>query len=102
MENKICYDGRILLYFTDPSLQYLNDSLYPITEDIMIARNDDIDNAVYTTLCVLANKDLPWDMRVIGESTDAIKDVMAFHNIPYSHPGYVFIDGICDTLVIID
>lgn len=50
-----------------------------------IARNDEIDNTVYQTLLVLLEKtedELPWDMSLIGEVTEAIANIckeMGYH-----------------------
>lgn len=58
----------------------------------MEERNDAIDNAVYACILELAEKDedeLPWDMEIIGDVTDAIKDVLARKGIKVRHPGVV-------------
>jgi len=58
-----------------------------------VSRNDDIDNAVYQCILVLAEQsdtDLPWDMGMIGEVTDAIKETLwRYANIKVRHPGIV-------------
>ena len=56
------------------------------------SRNDEIDNAVYQCVLVLAEQsetDLPWDMAMIGEVTDAIKAVLWQYAIKVRHPGIV-------------
>lgn len=57
----------------------------------MLQRNDDIDNAVFQCVCILAEKELEWDMQIIGNVTDAIKKELGNYNISVRHPG-VFID----------
>ena len=45
----------------------------------MVERNDDIDNGVYQTILMLTEKtddEVPWNMEMIAEITDAIKDVL--------------------------
>lgn len=57
--------------------------------DEMIERNDEIDNAVYECICILAEKELDWNMGIIGNVTDAIKAELAKHGIKVRHPGVV-------------
>ena len=60
--------------------------------DEMIERNDAIDNAVYDCILILSEDssgDLPWDMEIIGDVTDAIKAALASHDIKVRHPGIV-------------
>ena len=58
-----------------------------------IARNDDIDNAVYQCVLTLAehnDNSLPWDIRMISEVTDAIKEVLwNGFSIKVRHPAIV-------------
>ena len=45
----------------------------------MVERNDEIDNGVYQTILMLTEKtddEVPWDMEMIAEATDAIKDLL--------------------------
>jgi hypothetical protein len=53
----------------------------------MCQRNDEIDNAVYDCICILAEKDLEWNMEVIGDVTDSIKGALSRHSIRVRHPG---------------
>jgi len=58
----------------------------------MTERNDTIDNAVYDCILALAEKDedeLPWDMEIIGDVTDAIQAVLERHGFHMRHPGVV-------------
>lgn len=46
--------------------------------DQQIARNDEIDNTVYSALLILLEKtedELPWNMALIGDVTEAIASV---------------------------
>jgi hypothetical protein len=55
--------------------------------DEMIERNDEIDNAVFECIKILAEYDnMEWDMAIIGEVTDAIKDVLNSFGIKVRHP----------------
>lgn len=61
--------------------------------DEMIERNDEIDNAVYQCILALTEKtedELDWNMQIIGEVTDAIKDVL-WHDfkLKVRHPAVV-------------
>ena len=61
--------------------------------DEMIARNDEIDNAVYQVILTLIEKDeneFPWNMEIIGAVTDAIERVLGDgYNLPVRHPAVV-------------
>jgi hypothetical protein len=57
--------------------------------DEMISRNDEIDNAVYKCICILAEKELPWDMELIADCTDTIKEAMYKHKLTFRHPGVI-------------
>lgn len=59
-----------------------------LTQD-MIERNDEIDNSVHECICILAEKDLEWNMEIIGNVTDAIKSVLSTYGIAVRHPGVV-------------
>ena len=53
----------------------------------MIERNDEIDNAVYDLILILTeNDDFAWDMEIIGEVTDAIKESLAKFKLEVRHP----------------
>ena len=54
-----------------------------------IERNDEIDNAVHECICILAEKDLEWDMHIIGNVTETIKIELEKHNIHVRHPGII-------------
>lgn len=45
-------------------------------DDEHIARNDDVDNAVYDCICSLTEQELEWDMEIIHEVTEAIKEAL--------------------------
>lgn len=55
--------------------------------DKMVARNDEIDNAVYECICILAEKELDWDMEIIGNATEAIIAELENHDIKVRYPG---------------
>ncbi len=55
----------------------------------MLERNDVIDNTVYDCICTLAEKEIDWDMSIIGEVTDVIKDTLLKFNIKVRHPSVV-------------
>jgi len=58
----------------------------------MTERNDTIDNAVYDCILTLAEKDedeLPWEMEIIGDVTDAIKEALLLHGFHVRYPGIV-------------
>lgn len=57
--------------------------------DEMLARNDEIDNAVFACLCTLAEQDFEWDMEIIGEVTEDIRSVLERHGIKMRWPGIV-------------
>lgn len=52
----------------------------------MINRNDEIDNAVYDCICALVEKEIDWDMMIIGEVTFAIKKILSKFNLKVRHP----------------
>ena len=57
-----------------------------------IARNDDIDNAVYQCLLILLNKtedEWPWDMNYIGEATDLLEEFLIRRGHKIWHPAVV-------------
>ena len=54
--------------------------------DEMLERNDDIDNAVYDCICVLAEKELPWSMEIITKVTETIKAELLKYQIQVRHP----------------
>jgi len=61
--------------------------------DEMSERNDEIDNAVYDLILTLAEKEpdeLEWDMAIIGNATDILKEFL-WNNfqIRVRHPGVV-------------
>jgi hypothetical protein len=55
----------------------------------MEERNDEIDNSVFECVSTLSEKELEWDMQLIGEVTDAIKSVLERYGITVRHPGVV-------------
>ena len=52
----------------------------------MEKRNDEIESAVYDCLCILTEKSLEWDVRMIYEVIEAIKRVLADYNLKVRHP----------------
>ena len=52
-------------------------------------RNDEIDQAVYACICTLAEKELPWNMEVIGLATEHIQALLERHGIKMRWPGIV-------------
>lgn len=65
-----------------------------LTDD-QLQRNDEIDNAVFDCIKILAEDPLmEWNMRVIGNVTESIKHTLFHHGIPVRHPGIsVDLDG---------
>ncbi len=63
----------------------------PELTDAMIRRNDEIDNAVYALILTLTEKtaeDLPWNMEIIADVTQAAKYALEGpHGLPVRHPG---------------
>jgi len=57
--------------------------------DSQIARNDDIDNAVYACICTLTEQEIDWDMEIIAEVTEAIKAALEPFNLKVRHPGII-------------
>lgn len=53
-----------------------------------LARLDEVDNAVYASLCTLAEKKLDWDMEIIMEGIEALTDLLRKRNIKVSYPGH--------------
>lgn len=49
---------------------------------------DEIDNAAYALITAIARveKELEWDMKIIGEVVDAVKSVLDDFNVPVCHP----------------
>jgi hypothetical protein len=60
-----------------------------LTDD-MLQRNDEIDNAAHAFACTLAEKELEWDMSIIGEVTDSVKLTLNNYGIVVRHPGITF------------
>lgn len=57
-----------------------------LTDD-MIQRNDEIDNAAQAFACVLAEKELEWNMTIIADITDSAKITLNNHGNVVRHPG---------------
>lgn len=68
-------------------------------EEFIAKKNNEIDNAAYDLLCVLAtigdtgitedddgNTIPEWNMEMIDELVDAAKDILATHGVAYCHP----------------
>jgi hypothetical protein len=51
-----------------------------------IERNNIIDNAVQDCICILAEEEIEWDMDIIGDVTEAIKEVLAQHGLRVRQP----------------
>lgn len=59
-------------------------------DDDQLSRNDEIDNAVFECITILSeNPNMQWDMQIINETTDAIKEVLHNHDIKVRHPHVV-------------
>ena len=80
-------DFNVRLATKEEIASHFGDNL-ELTEK-MLQRNDEIDNAVFTCLCALAEQDLSWDMEIIGEATEHIKNVLYRHGIKMRWPGVV-------------
>lgn len=74
------------LYVTLGTSNDIEDEPLELTDE-MIERNDEIDNCVYECICTLAEKEIEWDMHIIGDVIDSIKTVLDMHNIKVRHPG---------------
>jgi hypothetical protein len=63
--------------------------------DEMIARNDEIDNAVFNCVNILLDDEIEWNMEIIGDVTGMIKDYLwERHKLRVRHPGVVTnVDG---------
>jgi hypothetical protein len=57
-----------------------------------VERNDEIDNAVFNCFNILAEKELKWDMEVIGGGTTVIKSFLKDYGIEVRHPGIVTLE----------
>ena len=60
-------------------------------ESLICEQNDLVDNAVYRCILDLTGKnedELPWDMNVIGDVTDAIESVLDRKGIYFCRPGH--------------
>lgn len=60
--------------------------------DEMIERNDVINNSVYGCILELAEKndeEFPWNMEIIGEVTDAIKEELSRFGVKVRHPAVI-------------
>jgi len=59
-----------------------------LTSD-MLTRIDEIDNTVHQCICVLAEKEIDWNMEIIGEVADSIQNVLQRHGIKMRWPSIV-------------
>lgn len=57
--------------------------------DEMLQRLDEMYNAVYECICTFAEKEIPWDMEIIGNATEAIISELKNHSIKVRYPGVV-------------
>jgi hypothetical protein len=67
----------------------------PEFTDEQLARNDELDNAMYQFLLTLLEKtedEFEWDMYHIGEALDAVQEVMLDHGFDIHRP-YIEYDG---------
>lgn len=76
----ILYKKEDTLCFVDENLELTNE---------MIVRIDEIDNTIQQCLCVLAEKDVDWDMEIIGRVAEYCQSVLAEHGIEMRWPGVV-------------
>ena len=70
----------------------------PLTDDDFLCKqNDVIDNTVFQAINAISHKDnkLTWDMNIIGEVTDAIKQILLRHHIAICHPWHDEDNNIC-------
>jgi hypothetical protein len=68
-------------------LQNENEQLELTNE--MIERNDEIYNTIQNCIGTLAEKEVEWNMEIIGGVTDAIIDILHNHGIRVRYPGVV-------------
>lgn len=57
-------------------------------DDFSIEKNDDIDNAAYELLQSLAVNEIDWDMEMIGDVVEFVKEYLEEKHIPVCHPYY--------------
>lgn len=65
-------------------------------EDVLIEKNDEIDNAAYNLAVALVRANnpgeaeaiLPWDMSIIGEIVDAAEEILQKKGYKTCHPYY--------------
>lgn len=63
--------------------------------DIDIAQQDHVDNTIYNILCSLTGRELPWDISVIHEIFDVIRERVYERfgiRIPYAELGEESLD----------
>lgn len=57
-------------------------------EKYLTHKSDEVDNAAYALITAIARteKEIEWDMEIIGEVVDAVKSVLDDFNVPVCHP----------------
>lgn len=55
-------------------------------DGFLVERNDEIDNAVFDAIQSLVPEEIEWDMELIGEVTDCIREILEKAEIPHCHP----------------
>lgn len=55
-------------------------------ESYFISKNDEVDNAAFDLIGALALSPVKWNMEIIGEVEEAVKDVLATYHIDICHP----------------
>ena len=84
-------DEAKLIINNDLKSWEISDNVLELTDE-QLARNDEIDNAVYDMLLVLTEKneeEFPWNMEHIGNITEMIEEYFEKINIHIRHPGIV-------------
>ena len=59
-----------------------------LTEE-MLERINEINNSVHKCLCILTEKDIQWDMEIIGTVEESIQSILEEHGIKMRWPGIV-------------
>lgn len=67
-------------------------------DDLLCEAGDEIDNAVFDAIQALSPEKLEWDMRYIGNVTEAIESAMESFNVPTCHPWQDDDEHICYSL----
>lgn len=57
--------------------------------DEMVERNDTIYNSIYECICILAENNIEWDMKMIGEITESVISILSTYGIKVRYPSVV-------------